>query len=290
MPVALQHLSLWAWIEPAILLPIAALAVLYYVAVDSPLGAVWFGPPAPEERRRRWMAYIAFVALYLSFGGPLDVLADSASFAAHMLQHTLGTMLCAPLFLAGAPVRFWERILRTPVLGSIVRMFTSPVVAIVVFNVIQGLAMWPQIYDLVEVNGALHLTEHAALFVSAVFMWWPIVSRAPSRPKLHPGLRMLYMFLDGMPMIFTMTIPTLAGTLLYPYYAHAPILWGLSHVAEQQLGGAMMITLMHIAYGTAFVMAFIDLKNRSDQRKIDPILTVIRPGDTAPSASRLARG
>lgn len=290
MPASLQHLSFWAWVEPSILIPIAALAALYYVAVDSPLGARVFGPPAPEERRRRWMAYTAFVLLYVSFGGPLDVLADSASFAAHMMQHTLGTMVCAPLFLAGAPVRFWERLLKTPVLGTFMRIFAQPVMALVVFNVVLGLTIWPRFYDLIEVDNTLHLIAHAALFVSAVFMWWPVVSRAPSLPRLHPGLRMLYMFLDGMPMIFTMTFPTLDTALLYPYYAHAPILWGMSHITEQQLGGALMITLMHIAYGTAFVVAFIELKNRTDQGRIDPILTVIRPAGATPPRQRVVGG
>ncbi len=282
MPPSLQHLSFWTWVGPAILLPIVGLVLLYYVAVDGPLAGRLLGPATAHEARRRWMAYAAFAALYLSFGGPLDVLADSVSFAAHMLQHTLGTMVAAPLFLAGSPVRLWQRLVRTPVVGRAFRLLVHPVPAILLFNVLLGLSVYPRIYDLVEVNGAAHLLEHTALFVAALFMWWPVQSRVPELPRLHPGLRMLYMFLDGLPMIFTMTFPTMDTALMYPYYAHAPALFGMSHVAEQQLGGALMLTLMHVAYGTAFVVAFIELKNRPDQRAIDPILTVVPPPGTLP--------
>lgn len=288
MPPSLQHLSVWAWIGPAILLPTAALALLYYATVDGPLGARLLGPPTANEARRRWMAYAAFAALYLSFGGPLDVLADSVSFAAHMLQHTLGTMVAAPLFLAGSPVRLWQRVVRIPVVGRALRVLVHPLPAILLFNVLLGLSVLPTIYDLVEVNGAAHLLEHAALFAAALLMWWPVQSRVPELPRLHPGLRMLYMFLDGLPMIFTMTFPTMDTALMYPYYAHAPALFGLSHVSEQQLGGALMLTLMHVAYGTAFFVAFIELKNRPDQRAIDPILTVVPPPGT-PSVEATGR-
>lgn len=281
MPASLAHLSLIAWLEPGIGLPIAVMAFGYYLITDSPLRARLFGPADRRDARRNVLAYAGFVVLYLSFGGPLDVLADTSSFAAHMLQHTLGTMVAPPLFLAGMPTWLWERILKVPAVRAIMRILTHPVVAIVLFNVLLALSVLPVFYDFVEVNPLAHFAEHAGLFVFAMFMWWPVASRAPTLPRLHPGLRMLYMFLDGMPMIFTITFPALATAPMYPYYAHAPLVFGLSHVAEQQLGGALMILLMHIAYGVAFIAAFIELKNSSDQQRIDPILTVVRPDGPA---------
>jgi putative membrane protein len=277
VPPQLRHLPVLGWIEPGILAPIAALAVFYWLITDGPLRVRLFGAVDRADAGRNGLAYAAFAVLYLSFGGPLDVLADSSSFAAHMLQHTLGTMVAAPLLLAGMPVWLWERILAVPVVGWLWRRLVHPLPAILLFNILLGLSVWPPVYNLVEVNDLAHLGEHAALFLTALIMWWPVASRVPSAPRLHPGLRMLYMFVDGMPMIFTMTFPTLSTTPMYSYYAHAPQLWGMDEVTEQQLGGALMLTLMHIAYGTAFILAFLDLKNQSDQSRIDPMLTAVRP-------------
>jgi putative membrane protein len=285
VPAELLRLPWLDWLEPNILLPIAAMAFAYYLVADGPLRAS--GGDDPADRGRGWMAYAAFAVLYLSFGGPLDVLADASSFAAHMLQHTLGTMVAAPLLVAGVPVRLWRRVVRAPVLGPLMRQLVRPVPAILVFNALLGVSILPAVYDLVEQNDLVHLAEHALLVATAVLMWWPVLSRVPELPRLHPGLRMLYLFADGMPMIFTMTFPTLSSQPMYPYYAHAPELFGMSQVVEQQLGGALMITLMHIAYGIAFIVAFFDFKNAADQSRIDPVLVAVRPDGTA-GARRLS--
>jgi Predicted membrane protein len=76
---------------------------------------------------------------------------------------------------------------------------------------------------------------------TATLMWWPVMSPVPEvLPRLGYGLAMLYLFLVGIPMQIVAALITLSGSVLYPWYAIAPRMWGLSPLDDQQLGGLLM--------------------------------------------------
>jgi cytochrome c oxidase assembly factor CtaG len=114
--------------------------------------------------------------------------------------------------------------------------------------------------------------------VSAIAMWWPVWSPTERIPRLKPLMRCLYIFLDTLPMIAPLAMVMLQTQPIYPYYDHTPRLFGLSQLADQQLGAAVMFTLMHTAYIIAFLVAFFQWSR--SERKAKPELRVLRPGDT----------
>lgn len=77
------------------------------------------------------------------------------------------------------------------------------------------------------------------LFGTGLLFWWPLVQELPRR--LPSGLRAAYAFAA-----FVLAAPL--GLLLallphpiYPYYVEArPRVWGLSPIADQELGGVTM--------------------------------------------------
>jgi putative membrane protein len=74
----------------------------------------------------------------------------------------------------------------------------------------------------------------------AVLMWWPLLSPLPELPRLsYPG-QMLYSFLMTLPMTVVSIFIVYADHVLYPAYASAPRLWGLSPLEDQRLGGLIM--------------------------------------------------
>jgi len=76
--------------------------------------------------------------------------------------------------------------------------------------------------------------------VTAVLVWWPLVSPMPELPRLsYPG-QMLYSFLMTLPMTIVSIFIVYADHVLYPAYASAPRLWGLSPLEDQRLGGLIM--------------------------------------------------
>jgi putative membrane protein len=76
--------------------------------------------------------------------------------------------------------------------------------------------------------------------VSAVLLWWPACQCAPGRPQLSGPGKMFYLFLITLPMMPVAAFISLATDLLYPWYAVAPRVFGLSALADQEIGGLIM--------------------------------------------------
>jgi len=88
-------------------------------------------------------------------------------------------------------------------------------------------------------------------------MWWPFLSPLPELPRLaYPG-QMLYCFLMSIPMSIVAVCISLADHVLYPAYAAAPRVWGLSPLQDQQFGGLIMwIPGGLILYGLMSIVFF----------------------------------
>lgn len=256
MPFALARLSWWQWLEPPVVLATLALLGLYWWVARGP-GQRWF-PGATPVAPRQFLSFASGLGvLYLGFGGPLDILADHYLFTAHMAQHVLETVVSAPLLLLGTPAWMVRPLIRWRPSNWVLRHAVRPVWALVWFNFVFGIVVWPPLYILMEQSNWVHFGVHAALLVSALAMWWPLLSPLPELPRLHPGARMLYLFADGIPMVLPLAMVTLDRHPLYAaVYAHTPRLWGLSQVADQQLGGALCLVVIHFVYGWALVAAF----------------------------------
>lgn len=276
MPESLLRLTLWQWLEPEVFISLLPVAAAYLWAV-SPRGRRHFRGARPVPRWQVVTFLAAVFTIYLGFGGPLDVLADGYSFTAHMVQHTLETMLAAPLLLVSLPDWLLDPVLDQRFLGAILRFATRPVFGATFFAAMFSLSLWPPAYDLYESQASLHFLMHGLLLVSALAMWWPVWSPTERLPRLRPLMRFLYIFIDTLPMIAPLAMVMLQTQPIYPYYDHTPRLFGLSQLADQQLGAAVMFTLMHSSYIVAFLVAFFQWSRSERQQR--PQLRVIRPGE-----------
>src|SRR5262249_61080759 len=97
----------------------------------------------------------------------------------------------------------------------------------------------PAVYDgaLHHQSSLVHL-EHACYFATGILFWWPLVHDQPRR--LPSGFRVAYAFAA-----FVLAAPlglllALLPRAVYGYYEHAPRLWGLSPLSDQELAGATM--------------------------------------------------
>ena len=276
MPESLVHLSLWQWLEPNVLISLLPFVAAYLWAI-SPSGRRHFRRAAPVPRWQVYSFLGAILTVYIGFGGPLDVLADGYLYTAHMVQHTFETMLAAPLLIVSMPSWLLDPVLDNRFFGAILRFFTRPVVGAASFAAVFSVSLWPPAYDLYQASEGLHFLMHGLLLLAAIAMWWPAWSPTERLPRLRPLMRCLYIFLDTLPMIAPLAMVMLQTSPIYPYYDHTPRLWGLSQLGDQQLGAAIMFTLMHVAYITAFLVAFFQWA-RSERR---PELRVVRPAPLA---------
>ena len=120
------------------------------------------------------------------------------------------------------------------------RRATRPLAAGALFSVPITLWHFPQFYEAALEHHPLHIAQHLVFLATAVIMWWPVLSPLPELPRASYVTQLLYLFVLGLPMSLAGALITLANDLLYPFYASAPRVWGLTPAADQQLGGLLM--------------------------------------------------
>ena len=219
-------------LHPSTLIGVGLLVALY----------VWRARRGPE-RLEPWRATcfgLAMAVIVGSLNGPIHDLSDYYLFTIHMVQHLLLTLVMPPLLLAGIPGWMLQPLFqRRPVLRT-ARVLTHPVVAGGLLSA--TMIVWHTVpfYDMMMRSHDVHIATHILFMVTAVIMWWPVMSPSPELPPLNYGLRMLYLFLVGIPMQAVAAIITFADRPLYSWYVDAPRTWGLSALDDQKLGALLM--------------------------------------------------
>jgi len=208
------------------------------------LGGLYVYLGGLESPRRQVASFLgALVVLLLALNGPLHNLSDTYLFSAHMGQHLLLTLVFPPLLLYGTPAHVIRPLLRPRWVMPVGRVVTRPLAAALLFT--GPIVIWhlPALYEAALRHHNLHILQHLVFLTTAVIMWWPVLSPVPELPRIPHLLQMLYLFLLGIPMSVTGALITLSDSVLYPLYAAAPRVGGLSPLEDQQIGGLLMWVL-----------------------------------------------
>jgi putative membrane protein len=200
----------------------------------------WRARRAPLGYGRRVRFYAALLVIFFSLNGWLHDLSDWYLFSAHMVQHLLLTLLMPPLLLAGVPGWMLRPLAEHRVAGPVARALTRPKVCFAVFQL--TLAAWhlPVLYNQAMASHGIHIVQHLMFMVSAVMLWWPVLSQLPELPRLSYPMQMLYLFLVTLPMGVVSVYITYSQSLLYPAYSAAPRILGITPMQDQLIGGLIM--------------------------------------------------
>ena len=192
-------------------------------------------PSGPRRRAAFDLALILLLAVYVT---PLHTIALHYLLSIHFLQNVV-TAEWAPGLVVLAV---------SPALGRPVARYVQPLLALPLWLATYFVWHVPVIYDaaLHRPHSLLHL-EHLTYFLAGVLMWWPIV-----HARFSDGAKAAYLFAA-----FVLASPL--GLLLallprpvYGFYEHAPHLWGLSHLTDQQIAGVTMAVEQAIVFFAVF--------------------------------------
>jgi putative membrane protein len=247
MALALLHtgarISLTTFtVHPSTVVGIAGLAALYeqgarVVGRTRKDAEQSHAAPRPSQR---WAFYGGLAVMFLSLNGWLHDLSDSYLFSAHMVQHLMLALVVAPLMIMGTPGDMLRPILRVPGVMRVARWVTAPTHCFAIFNVVVAGWHLPPLYNYALSHHPVHIVQHLMFLVASVVMWWPILSPLPELPRLsYPG-QMLYLFLLSIPMAIVSVYIAYADTILYPLYASAPRVLGITPMDDQLIGGLIM--------------------------------------------------
>jgi putative membrane protein len=237
------------------------------VALGAAAVALGLYAQAFARLRRRGRASLGNALLFaagvaagtLSVVSPLDELAEQTLLSAHMTQHLLLGDLAPLLIVLGlrGPIAFF--LLPPAILRPLARMrplrraldfLLRPAVS---FGVWAGtLAIWhvPRLYDAALSHPALHVLEHACLFLGGALLWVQIVDPTRRR-RLSVGRRAAFAA-GALACGMVLSEVLLAAGPLYPHYADAvdrP--FGLTYRTDQDRAALLMMAEQIATLGPA---------------------------------------
>lgn len=185
--------------------------------------------------RTGWLVS-ASVILGLAWAGPLPAMARH-SFAAHMAMHMAVVAAAAPMLalaLAGTradPVRRMPR-------------FLSPIGA----SMLEFAAVWawhaPALHEAARHQSGAFLLEQASFATAGVLLWIAAIGGDREQRRLRAGGGVVALLFTSMHMTLLGALFALADRPLFRH-VQGP---DLAHVADQQLGGVIMLLVGGAAY------------------------------------------
>jgi len=217
------------------------------------VAAVLYARAARSDRPPAWRIAAFASGLFLiaaSLNSPLETIASKYLLLIHLLQNGLIADLAPLLVLLGLTPRMRAAIGRR----GLDRLRTRWILAI-------WLGAWYLTHIAPFYNWALRTgwglnIEHAILMAAGLLFWWPIVSG-----RLTPPAGLAYLVAAFLGSSFLGLAYIFSSRPFYSFYEHAPRLWGLSPIRDQNLGGILMNgeqTLVFLLAIGWYVMRLLD--------------------------------
>jgi putative membrane protein len=210
--------------------------------------------PAPGWRIACFL--LGLTVVLAVFVTPVENLALHYLLTAHLLQNVALAEWTPALVVLGIPPAAAAAARRF----GLIRTLTHPFVALPLWLVTYYAWHLPAAYDaaLRRPETLLHV-EHLTYFVTGVLLWWPVLTGA-----LAPGAAAAYLFAA-----FVLCSPlglllALIPNAVYETYEHAPRLWGLTALEDQQLAGLTMAVEEAIVFFSAFAVYFVRFMRREE--------------------------
>jgi putative membrane protein len=228
-------------------------AYIYMVRVIGPR-AVPPGQPA-VSRANIWCFVGAMAMLWIASDWPMHDISEEYLYSAHMLQHMMLSYFLPPLVLMATPQWLMRILVGDGRFYRVVKFFTTPVIAAVLFNGIVIVTHIPMVVTASVESAPLHYTLHLAVVVFSLLMWMPVVGPLPEL-QMTPLGKCIYLFLQSLVPTIPAAWLTFAEDAVYRVYDQPVRVWGISVATDQQLAGAIMKTGGGIFLWTIIVFIF----------------------------------
>ena len=223
------------------------------------LAAAFYWRAARTDRPATWRVAAFASGLFLiagSLNSPLETIASHYLLLMHLLQNALIADVAPLLVVLGLTPRMREKLGRRGP-GRLRARWILPI----------WLGAWylthlAPFYDWALRTGWGLNIEHAILIAAGLLFWWPIVSG-----RLTPPAGLGYLAVAFVGSSFLGLAYIFSSRPFYTFYEHAPRLWGLSPVRDQNLGGILMNgeqTLVFLLVIGWFVLRLLDEEHTRD--------------------------
>lgn len=270
--------------------------VLFLTAIYFIITIAWrkdFKESEPLKNSEAIYFILAMLTLYIIKGSPIDLLGH-IMFTWHMVQMAILLLLVPVLLIKGIPWWVWKALVDIPVIHKIVYFFTQPLFALFLFVAMFSFYHLPSIFDAIKLNETTHGLYTFLLFISAMFMYWPLMNKIEGQRQLKNISKLAYIAGNAVLITPACGLIIFANTALYETYSN-PEMWlqamalcvptstlsgltlsgpelftNMSAVADQQVGGVLMKIIQEIIFGVILYKVFREwwLSERKDQDEI----------------------
>jgi putative membrane protein len=178
--------------------------------------------------------------LVVALVSPIDRIGEERLFWVHMSQHVLIGDVAPFLVVLGLNGPLLRPVLALP--GAMrLRVLAHPAVALPLWAVNLGVWHVPALYDAALAHDSVHALQHTLFFAGGALVWSTLFGVLPGPRWFGTGTRALY--LTGM-WFYSLALSSVFLWSRHPFYApyvRAPRTWGFSPLADQQLGGGVML-------------------------------------------------
>lgn len=282
--------ALWS---PYTLALLVLTGVLYFI-LTGPKRHIFGDVDAPSAKQHL-LFYSGLALLYVIKGSPVDLMSH-IMLGAHMIQMAFLYFLAPILLMRGLPAWWWRWFVNLPFIKPIFSFFTTPLVALALFNSLFPIYHIPVVFDFSKASPTAHFIITVVLFIFAVFMWWPIITPVEEMDTLQPLLKIGYLVLSIFLISIACALIIFADELIYEAFSSngawvqslsicvpGDVLDGISGslsgpemfspmsaIDDQQLGGIVMMTMQQIIYTSVISWVFFGWFTRKNMT-VDPM-------------------
>jgi cytochrome c oxidase assembly factor CtaG len=142
--------------------------------------------------------------------------------------------------MAGLPEWLIALALPSEELREATRGLMFPIIAVLLFN---GIIMAWHIVPLFEAslhNASLYDLQLLCTLVAGMVDWWPLLTPLDGHTRLSNPLQMFYLGVESIPLDVFGLVTLFSRGVFYPTYAHAPRIFNLSALTDQQIAGGVV--------------------------------------------------
>ncbi len=225
---------------------------------------------AERPSRRRVAAFCAGLALIaIPVNSPLETLSAHYLLLMHLLQNALVADWGPPLAIIGLTPSMRRRIGAAG--GRPFALVTRPAVALPAWLVVWYGVHVPAFYDWALRDAWPLNLEHFLLVAAGFAFWWPVFG-VPRRLESLGAVAYLGIGFITSPWLSLAYI--FSSSSFYSFYEHAPRLWGMSPVRDQNLAGILMNAEQTSIFFVAFAWQLLRVlaEEEEEQRRRDALV------------------
>lgn len=283
------HFGFQALWSPAFIIGTIVIAILYFWATGK--GRPRFVDSEPVPLYKKILFVFGLFFFYIGYGGPL-YLVGHLMFSIHMGQMIVSLLFVPPLIILGTPKWLLKSLVLKIPFKRFFKLFTQPLIAVALFNVMFSFYHIPVIFDYLMVHKLAHDSFQTILFFAAILMWWTIIAPVPEWNRISELQRVGLIFLDGLLLTPACALIIFAGSALYETFTN-PVAWAtalslclpgtqtvspdlieqfmlLPLIEDQRLGGVLMKVAQEVLYGSFLIYVFLQWvrRERSEESKM----------------------